>query len=75
MTKPFVISGHCVLGEILRRERERENAFDRLIREIASSHRERRVSLWRIGRALKKLQTHTARLSETETVESNLPLP
>ena len=56
---PLMISGHDVLGEILRRERARRM----------------RERMRRAARALRRKETHTARLAPNETVESNLPLP
>jgi ribose 1,5-bisphosphokinase PhnN len=61
---PFVISQHpFVMAEILRRIRAREN-MERVARRLGMSSKR-----YRIG------TTHVAKISRSETVESNLPLP
>lgn len=56
-TPSLMITGHDVLGVILRRNRARD---------AARYHQ-------RVAAALRK--THVARISPSETIESNLPLP
>ncbi|MDQ2659719.1 MAG: hypothetical protein M3Y03_04790 [Verrucomicrobiota bacterium] len=57
---PIMITGHDVLGVILRRNREREET-------------ERRAR--RLGFSTARRKTRVARMSPSETIESNLPLP
>lgn len=59
---PFVIAGHAVLGEILRREKARTHA-ERIARRLGMTTKRFRIHT-----------THVARFGRGETVESNLPL-
>lgn len=56
---PLVISGHAVLGEILRRNKFRDDC-ERVARRLGFPERNKRI--------------HRAALGPNETVESNLPL-
>lgn len=61
--KPLVITGHDVLGEILRRNHARDE-MDLIARQLGFT-----------TRTNKARQTQKARLGEREFVESNLPFP